>query len=279
MNKVLNTKSYFAVINGECKKFDIQNKSIEKITTKINLSELLQILKVLNRLFCLTLEQISSILKISMNEVKEKISELCKEGFIEKCDVLNKSNKKVFEFYFLSKVGKEFLIKYKIDIKDFVIRKKTLIELKKILEWNELFINFYKSGYKIEGYNNELRIFSDYYNNNIKVSGGYIKFNNNMKYIFEIIRNEKDMILKLKRRLIRYYEFLNNTNNDKKIKIVFVCEDDKQVMNIINVLNNKELDKNIFFTTDKRIYNYQLLSLEFNKLEQKYFLKKLYIEK
>jgi len=274
-------KSIFSTLEGEHKKFMINHNNLITEVKPIKLSNHeKKILNILNKFFCVTLNQIINITKFSEDCIKEDLNILEINNIINSCEILNKNNNIILTFYFLSKNSKKILENNNISIKEFNIRNKNLIEIKKILEWNELLISVINKNIKIIGFNNDFTIFSKLYNDSIKISGGYVKFDNkNQHYVFEIIREEKNLEIKLMKKITRYKDFYDNYKLiASPPKLILVCEDDNQILTVFNRLIYKKIEQYFYsFTTDSRINNLELINFKFNPNKSKWICIKNYI--
>lgn len=264
--KLNKEKTIFAVTEGEYKKFGSGNMKKEFITIS-NLSKLdMQILQILNKFFCVTIEQCAKILKKSKIMLQEEFRVLEKKGLVKFCQILNKNNNLITSFYFLEPYAKEILKNKNIDIKNFNIRNKNLVELKKILEWNEIFINMIERDKYIQ-YNNNINIFSEFHNKFFKINGGYIRFANGKHYIFEIVREERQLEMKLLRKVKAYNDYWRNFNSNAKNfsrppQLILVFENDVQVLYFFYKLINKCNNNFLSFTTDLRVKNMETLCFD-----------------
>lgn len=279
-NNLKDNKSVFIMSEGEHKKFIIDNDS--KLKSKIE--ELtnfnIKLLNIVNKFFCVTLNQLLRITKNNIVTLETILERLESNNIINSCIVLDKNDNIILKFYFLTEKAKEILLNNNISINEFTVRNKNLIELKKILEWNELFISFIEKNKRVIKYNNNMIIFSEFYKDSIKISGGYIKFyDKNQHYVFEIIRNEKDLEIKLRKKMSRYKDFYDNYKLlNLPPKLILVCENDRQILNIFKNLIFKEFEQYFFsFTTDLRINKLELINFKLDRNKSKWISIKSYI--
>ena len=100
-----------------------------------------------------------------------------------------------------------------------------------------------------------------------------------MKVLMEIIRNEKDLEIKLRKKMSRYKDFYDNYKLlNLPPKLILVCENDRQILNIFKNLIFKEFEQYFFsFTTDLRINKLELINFKLDRNKSKWISIKSYI--
>lgn len=272
-NQIKTEISPFAVREGEVKTFDGKDGyvSINQIIHKINIGHItdihFKILEIVNDFEFITSRQIYQLLQYknveiaSQDKLNNKLEQLVKSKILTRYYFTSEEGKCIYRIYCLEKMGKYLLNSKEIDCKwQPTDNTKPVEMIKKRLAGNQIILAYLRKVKTFDSYIIKPSITAKKIGKTFKSHAG-VKLSKNGKsisLIFEAVRRDEDWEKKLIERMKLYIDFYESfvpfdSGFESKPQLVFVCEDEKHMAEVLKVLvtNNLKIPGiNLYYTTD-----------------------------
>ena len=274
-NQIKTEVSPFAVREGEIKTFDGKDGyvSMNQIIHKINIGHItdihFKIMELVNEFEFITSRQIYQILVHNGEDIKSqdklnnKLEQLVKSKILTRYYFTSEEGKCIYRVYCLEKMGKYLLNSRGIECKwQPTDNTKPVGMIKKRLAGNQIIVAYLRKVKAFDKYTVKPQLNAKKLGKVFKCHAGIkiAKSGKSIDLIFESIRREEDWENKLIDRVKYYIDFYESfvqfdSGFEIKPQLVFVCEDNKHMVEILKVMVTNKLEIpniKLLFTTDLR---------------------------
>lgn len=279
--KAKGTISPFAIRENEEWRIEtefVSGMSMDSIQNKYKIGHLNDvhscILKIIGILGFCTSKQILSYayshkinLELTMqNKLSIRIESLLKAGLIDSRRFETEYEKGVYRIFNITKLGNQFLTNYlrqkKVTFSDGMYLFSPF-EIKRILAVNQFVLACMEKIPSFQEFYYQQYIFGT---NDIPIKTNGIVVFQTCAFFMEAVRRKQNFLSELEGKVERYQKFFGSSNfinrnrknpnfvKDRRLYLIFVCEDFKQVMEIQSIINAKVFSDYVFFTHDLQIF-------------------------
>ena len=265
--------SPFAVREGEIKVFDGKDGyvSMNQIVHKIDIGHItdihFKILELVNDFEFMTSRQIYQILEYrkadikSQDKLNNKLEQMVKSKILTRYYFTSEEGKCIYRVYCLEKMGKYLLGSKEIECKwQPSDNTKPVGMIKKRLAGNQIIIAYLRKVQAFDKFTVKPTLTAKKLSKVFKPQAGVTlsKAGKSIDFIFEAVRREEDWETKFKERMSFYTDFYENfvpfdSGFEKTPQLIFVCEDDKHMIETFKVLVTNRIQMSgikTIFTTD-----------------------------
>jgi len=272
--EIKTTISPFAMREGEIKIFDGKDGyvSMNQIIHKINLGHIndihFKILELVNEFEFVTSRQLCQLLELnnidtnSQEKLNNKLDQMTKSKILTRYYFKTEGSQGIYRIYCLEKMGKYLLNSRGIECNwQPTDNIKPIEMIKKRLAGNQTLIAYLQKVGIANEYVAKPTLTAKMLGKKFKATGGSIKLSKNDKsidFLFEVIRREQEWESRLTEKMRLYKDFyesfvIMDSGFEKKPQLIFICEDDKHMVETYKVLVTNKLEiigMPIYFSTD-----------------------------
>ncbi|MBE5819301.1 MAG: hypothetical protein E7310_00475 [Clostridiales bacterium] len=265
--------SPFAVREGEIKVFDGKDGyvSMNQIVHKIDIGHItdihFKILELVNDFEFMTSRQLYQILEYRKEDIKSqdklnnKLEQMVKSKILTRYYFTSEEGKCIYRVYCLEKMGKYLLGSKEIECKwQPSDNTKPVGMIKKRLAGNQIIIAYLRKVQAFDRFTVKPTLTAKKLSKVFKPQAGVTlsKAGKSIDFIFEAVRREENWETKFKERMSFYTDFYESfvpfdSGFEKKPQLIFVCEDDKHMVETFKILVTNKIQTSgikTIFTTD-----------------------------